>query len=221
MSNQKGQNFEREESRFLSLWWTDGEIDDIFWRQRVKITSKTPHAERQLGDITAVHTIGLPFVEMFNVELKAGYSRQTTKQAKKNNDKRNEKRIKNGKEPKSLSVRNIPWDLLDVIDSNKIDDSLEIIQFWNQCESDAELSGRIPLLIFKRDFHLPVVVINGNSFGWSEIINYKNNLKSRKINLFLSKNKELTFYRHEDFFEWLDPETIRFIHSQKINGRKL
>jgi len=214
MGRQKGQNFEREESRFLSLWWTENKMDDIFWRQRVKITSKTPHAERQLGDITAVHTIGLPFVEMFNVELKAGYSRQTTKQAKKNNDKRNEKRIKAGKEPKPLSVHNTPWDLLDVIDSNKIDDNLEIIQFWDQCKSDAELSGRIPLLIFKRDFHLPVVVINENSFGWSEITDHLNDLKSRKMKLFL-KGEILTFYRHDDFFEWLDPETIKIIHRRK------
>lgn len=213
MSSSKGQEFEREQSRFLSLWWTDGQKDDIFWRNRVKVTSKTPNAERQLGDLTAFHTIGLPFVEMFNIELKSGYSKTRFKQAKKANDERNKKRFEKGKEPIALSVKNVPWDLLDIIDGKSIDDNLEILNFWRQCESDAKLSNRIPLLIFKRDFHLPVVCIQKTTFH--DIFDYQGQSIIRFINLFLGDDF-LTFYRHSDFFEWLNPETIKIIHSNKI-----
>lgn len=217
MASEKGQDFERVESRFLSLWWTKNERDDIFWRNRVKVTSKTPNAERQLGDVTAFHTIGLPFVEMFNVELKAGYSKMKTKQAKKDNDKRNEKRIQAGKEPIPLNVRNTPWDLLDIIDGKGIDDNLEILNFWKQCLSDAQLSGRIPLLIFKRDFHLPVVCIDTSYF--SEIIECQGNLLSRRIIMADENNRNiLAFYRHSDFFQWLNPNTIKLIHQNHMNN---
>lgn len=215
----KGQGFERDMCRMLSLWWSDQKQDDIFWRQRVKITSKTPHAERQLGDICAAHSNGLSFVEMFNVEMKTGYSKTTSKQAKKDNDKLNAERAKKGKEPVPMTVRNTPWDLLELIDSKKMDDNLDIIKFWNQCKSDAELSGRIPLLIFKRDFHLPVVCIEEIDFeGFSDLIGTPN---VRKLILVDKDKKMLTFYRLEHFFGWLDPIIVKLAHGIKCKNKEL
>lgn len=213
MTNAKGQDFEREESRFISLWWTNNDRDDIFWRNRVKITSKTPNAERQLGDLTCNHTIGLPFIETFSVELKAGYSKSKLTSMKKKNEELNKKRIKEGKEPKALSVRNVPWDLLDIVDGRQIDDELVIFKFWEQCLSDAELSGRIPLLIFKRDFHCPTVCVNLKDF--KEIIGHIGDPPERNIVLSIKKDKKLSFFRHSDFFEWLTPEAIKAVHRSK------
>lgn len=220
MANSKGQDWEREESRFLSLWWTSNKRDDIFWRNRVKVTTKTPNAESQMGDLTAQNSIGLPFIEMFNIELKAGYSHSTTKQKAAEHKKRNEKRIKEGKEPLPMSVRNVPWDLLDVIDGKSIDDNLKILQFWGQCERDASITHRIPLLIFKRDFHLPVVCIEAGSMGL--IKEYQGELLVRRILLCDHNNtKILCLYRHSDFFEWLKPEIIKLIHNQRCKDGEM
>jgi hypothetical protein len=212
MANEKGSGFERDEARFLSLWWTEGERDDVFWRNRVKVTSKTPNAERQLGDICVAHTIGLPFIETFNVELKSGYSYFNAKRAKKENDAINAKRIANGKEPIPLTVRNTPWDLLDVIDRNVKDENLEIIQFWNQCKTDADLSGRIPLLIFKRDYKLPVVCVEVETMR--DIADLSGVLLCRR--LILTEGDDVRIlYRHTDFFNWLRPEVVRLVHQQR------
>jgi hypothetical protein len=192
MVSGKGSSFEREMSRYLSKWWTNGERDDIFWRNRVKVTSKTPNAERQLGDITAFHTLGLPFVEMFNIELKIGYSHKS-------------------------GGRKIAWDLLDVIDSKKTDDNLLLINFWKQCLSDAELSNRIPILIFKRDMHKPVVCINTDYF--SEIKNYLGKLCVKNIIFNYKDVYSLRLYDMEDFFNWMTPEIIKHIHRLLNNGK--
>ena len=214
MTNSKGQDFERQISRTLSLWWTNGERDDIFWRNRVKITSKTPNAERQLGDITTVHTIGIPFVEVFNVELKAGYSKTRAKQAIKNNEERNKKRAEKGKAPVPLSVKNTPWDLLEIIDSKST--NLTIVKFWEQCKSDAELSGRIPLLIFKRDFHEPVACIDMKTK--SLLMDYLGAYNDNYLYL-TTENDHLYFFNLDKFLAWIPPEVIHQIHNSLMKNK--
>jgi hypothetical protein len=191
-------------------------MDDIFWRNRVKITSKTPHAEKQMGDITCTHSIGLPFIETFNLELKSGYARVTVNRAKKMLAQRNAERARKGKPPALTAVSNSQWDLLDVIDSDKIDDNLAILKFWKQCDEDARLSQRIPLLIFKRDFHDPVVCIEYPTFQKAGIVDKLGDIRSRRIELIdNSQHLHLDLYRHDNFFNWLKPETIKFVHSRK------
>ena len=79
----KGSNFEREICKKLSLWWTDGQNDDIFWRtassggratQRSKKKQKT---FGQYGDVQATDPIGQPLIDLCNIELKRGYSSET------------------------------------------------------------------------------------------------------------------------------------------------
>lgn len=81
--SQKGSQFEREICGMLSLWWTDGERDDIFWRtfgsggrakRRGRAGKQTAGAH---GDITATDPIGVPLTSVFTVEIKRGYSSYT------------------------------------------------------------------------------------------------------------------------------------------------
>lgn len=194
MASEKGQRNEREECRFISLWWTHGEADDVFWRNRVKITSKTPNAEKQLGDMACMKSIGLAFIETFNVELKIGYS----------------------KKRKDHKVR---WDLLDILDSKQLDDHLQIFQFWRQCEDDALLSNRIPLLIFSRERHEPVVCFNPKTF-----FDFVDMLGVPPFRRLLFQGGEydptLCFYRKTDFFEWLTPEAVDLVHSRKHRRKR-
>ena len=72
----KGNEFERHVSKTLSLWWTSGETDSVFWRTqnsgarytiRKRVDKDTYH---QGGDICDVDPIGKPFCDKFMIELK-------------------------------------------------------------------------------------------------------------------------------------------------------
>ena len=79
--NKKGSAFEREICKQLSLWWSNGERDDIFWRTsgsgaRAKTRSKKGNSTfGQYGDVQATDPIGQPLIDLCTIELKKGYSK--------------------------------------------------------------------------------------------------------------------------------------------------
>jgi len=194
----KGGGFEREQCRALSLWWTNGEDPDVFWRRRTRRTGKSKSIRYQLGDILAEDAIGAPFFETFNVELKSGYSKTRS----------------------GPRIKNIPWDLLDVVDynermaQNKQRAIPTILGFWEQTKRDAELSNRIPLLIFKRDYHVPVVCVGKDTVVLLE--QYLGPLLVWVLKLSAFRlGVELVFVRSQSFFNWLSPEVVKVIHSKR------
>lgn len=78
-SNRKGSSFERRICGELSLWWTDGKRDDVFWRASQSGGRAKQRGRRgrdthgQHGDIQAVDPIGEVLIDLFTVELKRGY----------------------------------------------------------------------------------------------------------------------------------------------------
>jgi hypothetical protein len=78
--NKKGGNFEREMCKKLSLWWTYGERDDVFWRSSQSGGRATIRRRKGLstagsyGDIIALDPIGEPLLKTFTIELKRGKS---------------------------------------------------------------------------------------------------------------------------------------------------
>ena len=82
----KGNAFEREICRQLSLWWTQHlptPRDDVFWRtassggratQRAKSGKQT---KGHYGDVCASDPIGQPLLDMVTIELKRGYNHCT------------------------------------------------------------------------------------------------------------------------------------------------
>lgn len=80
MKSSKGSAYERDFAKKLSLWFTYGERDDIFWRSsqsggrattRAKIGKSTAN---QYGDITATDPIGQCLIDNVTIELKRGYN---------------------------------------------------------------------------------------------------------------------------------------------------
>lgn len=69
--------------RELSLWWTKGSRDDVFWRTSQSGGRATTRMKKgkstfgQQGDIAAVDPIGLPLVQLVTIEAKKGYNRET------------------------------------------------------------------------------------------------------------------------------------------------
>ena len=80
----KGSNFEREICKMLSEWWSSGANDDLFWRTdnsggRAKFRKRYQGKDTygQAGDVQAINPIGQPLLDVFTLELKRGYSKNT------------------------------------------------------------------------------------------------------------------------------------------------
>lgn len=73
---QKGSAFEREIAEKLSRWSTYGDRSDIYWRSsmsggRATVARKKGQLlQAQTGDLSAIHSLGEPFLDKFYVELK-------------------------------------------------------------------------------------------------------------------------------------------------------
>jgi len=126
----KGSAFERDICKQLSLWWSKGENDDIFWRTpgsgaRATVRNKKNKESMGFSDIQATDPIGQPLIDLCSIELKRGYSKTT---------------------------------FADVID--KLDKSKEQLfeSFVKQATSDGNLSGCFSwTLITKRDRRKPLI----------------------------------------------------------------
>ena len=145
----RGSAFEREVAELFSLWWTDGERDDIFYRSHSsggRFTARKKGGKDtalQGGDITCTDPTGEPLVRAWNMELKTGYGTKT----------------------KSGLIR---WDILDFIDSRQRTPIL--MNMWEQCKRDADLTGREPVLIFRRNNRLPCIMFTHKYY--SKLIDY-------------------------------------------------
>lgn len=79
----KGSNFERELCKQISLWWSDGASDAVFWRTsnsggRATVRGrKGKQTTNQAGDLCAIDPVGQPFVKAITTEIKRGYSKHT------------------------------------------------------------------------------------------------------------------------------------------------
>jgi len=192
----KGEGFERDMCRVLSLWWTIGDRDDVFWRNRLRKTQKSSDAKHQLGDVVALDPIGAPLTNIFNIELKTGYSKRR----------------------KGKRVKNVPWDLLDLVDSRG---DPVLVDFWKQTVKDATLSYRYPLLIFKRDYHRPVVVMDKQNFLFFE--KYQGIFAGRWLQGFVQvdgKSNYLVFVSWAEFSEWLQPACVKMIYEKYFSKGK-
>lgn len=150
----KGSSFEREIAADLSKWWTQNmEVvrDDIFYRtdgSGSRFTSRKKKGKDtayQGGDITFSDPIGELLIKNWNIELKTGYG---TKSKIKD---------ENGKLIKKITER---WDVLDLLDSKQREPTL--IRMWKQCENDAKLTNREPILIFRRNNRKPCIMLTHN-----------------------------------------------------------
>lgn len=79
MKANKGGRYEREVCRALSMWWTDGARDDVFWRTSASGARATARGKRgrdtagQHGDVAATDPSGAPLIDAFTIEIKRGY----------------------------------------------------------------------------------------------------------------------------------------------------
>lgn len=79
----KGTPFERDLCRSLSLWWTEGQNKDVFWRTAgsgARATTRAQKGDRlefHNGDIGVINPIGQPLLDLVTIECKRGYSKMS------------------------------------------------------------------------------------------------------------------------------------------------
>lgn len=77
----KGSSFERKNCKTLSLWWSDGVNDAMFWRTSNSGGRATVRNKKQLdtygqyGDIQATTSSSKVLIELCVIEIKKGYGR--------------------------------------------------------------------------------------------------------------------------------------------------
>ena len=75
----KGRTFEIWLAQKLSLWWSGGERDDIFWHthdsggRATRRAAKGKTTTGLYGDICAVDPCGAPLIKLLTIEAKKGY----------------------------------------------------------------------------------------------------------------------------------------------------
>ena len=83
-SMRKGSSFERTVCRQLSLWFSDGKSEDLFYRTAGSGARSTARAKKgkttanSAGDIGYLDAAGKPLIEAITFELKCGYNNTDT-----------------------------------------------------------------------------------------------------------------------------------------------
>lgn len=181
----KGSQFERDISRWISRWWSDGERDDLVWRTsqsggrattRAKSGRKTAGG---YGDLTFTDSSIKPLFDTFLFELKRGY---TTK-----------------------------IDPLSFIDGkgskNFLGDVYE--KAWKECKYAEK---KYPIIIFERNRRETCIMFNHKLM---QLFEKFSGIFSKKYMMFDTTINRYYIMIISDFFEWVSPETIKLISKTK------
>lgn len=136
----KGGNFELKVAKKLSLWFSGGKNDGLICRTdssggRATTRNKANKTASKFlyGDLKHSDEVALPMFEEWSIECKTGYARKNKKSITK-------------------------WDILDLIDSTQKE--AVFLMMWNQCQKDAKISNREPILIFGRNLRRQCIALN-------------------------------------------------------------
>lgn len=179
-SKQKGSGFERTICKALSLWWSDGERDDIFWRSQNSGARATVRAGKgkqtsgQHGDLAAMDNEGISFTNACCVEFKVGYEK---------------------------------WSVLDVVDKPNDNVAQVFEQFMVQVKGACENAGaEWPVLICKRDRRSPVIIIPKTMY--EDLEDYYG--KPKPLHFYMvvrfdrDNYEDMLVLRLDTFFDWAD-----------------
>jgi hypothetical protein len=197
--SKKGSAFERDTCKQLSLWFSHGERDDIFWRTAGSGARATCRAKQGLmtadsaGDICAIHPSAKCFTRISIWELKRGYS------AKNSN--------------RGIS-------LLTIIDKLTAEKPPILVEWWTKLIEELKTHKRkFGFIIFKRDRKNACIAMHTSTFDY---LNRRNKKKyywppfGPNATIY-TNGLELRIMQLEDFLEWCEPETLtrKTIRRQK------
>lgn len=241
-SKNKGSKFERKIAQKLSLWWTDNERDDIFYltsgsgaraTQRKKKGVDTANSS---GDIGIIDPIGKPFIDMFLIEVKSGYTLGTRIKKKEIEgilDEFYRLMVKHNLiNPFELAIKKIrriynrgKQNIIDPLDFIDKKNYPLLLKWWEKAEIERRQSGRRwSLIIFQRDGRDTCVMVDTNIFDEKKLPFFGNSLpklcvkycceeQNKKDKSFNVKMFDLTIIKFDDFLEWITPDIIKNINN--------
>jgi hypothetical protein len=189
MPSKKGPKYERRFCKDLSLWWTNGKRDDIFWRTAssgARATVRLKKGKRtadSYGDVKAEHELGKPLTKTTVFSLKRGYTGKKGKQS-------------------------LRWaSLLDIIDGLGTAKAIPAITKWWEELMTVQIDSRRKrgFLVFKRDRKRGLLGMAPSVFN--EIEKANGEYRGQYI-LVKAKPAILILLPVDDFFAWCKPETL-------------
>lgn len=228
----KGGDFERDVSKFLSLWWTHNEREDIFWRTSASGARATTRAagfkktKYEHGDITFTDPIAKPMLDLMIIEAKRGYTNTSQRIKAADMEKVCEfastaiytnKQIKSRIQSLfSKTKRSGGLDLLDLIDSKASPEKIILNQWIARGEVDRAQAG-VPyfILIGRRDSRESFVLLPDDLQSRFEQHQHKF-IKACRIMINTDFSGDRYFITNcEAYFKWLTPETVRAVSAEK------
>lgn len=196
--SKKGPKFERDICKQLSLWWTNGKRDDVFWRTSGSGARATTRMKQKectafsAGDLGCIDPVGIPFIEQNLVEIKRGYTDTY-------------KAVKNKKTGKwGVRKTNPGIDLLACLDSPKNKKNL-LIDWWKKAEKEMIDHNRHRIfIIFKRDRKETCITMRNASLK----ILVQNHTVPNKIFIKIGYQL-LVLIKLEDFLKFCNPSVFK------------
>lgn len=190
----KGGQYERDLCKKLSIWWSNGEHEDLFWRtsgsgSRATVRGrKGKNTRNHCGDICNTDLIGQPLISVCCFESKRGYSRSTIS------------------------------DLLDCPTNSK----QQLYEEWfEKAERSRQNSGSFSwVLIHKRDYREPIIFLQGNL--WDKLRERLIEFDLPYFHIFVNRRKETGGFVREhivgthfdNFLNKVKPEYIVQIQNE-------
>jgi len=192
----KGSSFEREICKELSLWWSKGVRDDIFWRTAgsgaratVRRKGRDCDTANSTGDMCSLHSSGEPFIRHFLIEMKKGYTRGGDR-----------------------------IDVLKMIDALEGRKSCLLQQWLDKAWLEAHSAGRKEVwLIFQRDLSKPMLMVR---HSWLAELQDGMSMSFPYPNIQVGSVEEnWSIVGLRDFLNWFKPEQV--IPPGKLKRRSL
>lgn len=194
-SKTKGNVWERECAKRLSLWLSDNERDDLVWRTASSGGRFTQRKKRgqstcnQAGDLCATDPSSQYFFDYILVECKIGYTQKKNK--------------------KSTSATISVLQGLDKQEDTK--DPL-LLQWWEKVTKERDNTGRKhALIIFKRNKKRPCVLVEKSLI--LELSAYNGQYRHNVILLKFDKYPILTICDFETWLDWCSPQSFKTLQS--------
>lgn len=202
MASKKGPKFERTICKMLSLWWSEGERDDIFWRTagsggRATVRRKQgKETANSAADMMSAHEDGKPFTKVCLSEIKRGYSDRHKVVKNKKSGKYGVRKTKGG------------LDFLTIIDKLDNTKESEIIAWWRKAESERIATERkYSLIIFQRDQKKACIIMDKVTYGFLCKRNGPYNHRKMTVDFTTEERlSSLVVLKLEDFLGWCNPK---------------
>jgi hypothetical protein len=204
MQMAKGDQWERDLSKWMSLWWTEGHRDDVIWRVRASGSRATSRAKKGkataggAGDLKAEDIIAQPLFDYWLAEAKRGYD------------------VKKGKKTRNNeSINVLYW--LDKPHGTK---HPRLYQWWLEADAKRKQQGRFEaVIIFRRTGKRAVIMMRAQAFG--DLHHWCGNYEGITIDIRYGNTWEqgaFTLLDLEDFFAWCSPESIKQALAERQQG---